>query len=207
MDPCFSSIFKSGNFQNPFAMMNSLAELYFRFKRFVLLVQTKKVISMNYGSSTSCWKPWRSVRFDLILTMRDIYINSNLNPLTKFTSSSRSTDLKDILPWNISQMITKTIPISTRIVISYAIKRGILFWVYWKANENWDNNMIRISQWKESHCKTNTSIRWKKLIQKSMTERARVRDPSRKVNHLSNVIWDRKSISEFTRSISSSRIG
>ena len=30
-----------------------LSELYFRFRRFVLLVQTKKVISMNYGSSTS----------------------------------------------------------------------------------------------------------------------------------------------------------
>ena len=30
-----------------------LSELYFRFSRFSLLVQTKKVISMNYGSSTS----------------------------------------------------------------------------------------------------------------------------------------------------------
>ena len=85
------------------------------------------MISMNYGSSTSSWKPWRWVRLDLILTMRDIYINSNLNPLTKFTSSSRSTKLKDILPWNISQMIMKTIPISTRIVISYAMKWGIPF--------------------------------------------------------------------------------
>ena len=34
--------------------------------------------------------------------MRDIYIytyiNSNLNPLTKFTNSSRNTELKNILP-------------------------------------------------------------------------------------------------------------
>ena len=37
-----------------------------------------------------------------ILTMRDIYINSNPNPPAKFTSSSRSTEFKDILPWNIS---------------------------------------------------------------------------------------------------------
>ena len=58
------------------------------------------------------------------LTMRDIYINSNLNSLSKFTSS-RSTEFKDILPWNISQMITKTIPISTRIVIRHAMKQGI----------------------------------------------------------------------------------
>ena len=59
--------------------------------------------------------------------MRDIYINSNLNPLPKFTGSSRSTEFKDILPWNISEMITKTVPISARIVISYLMKQGILF--------------------------------------------------------------------------------
>ena len=106
----------------------------------------KKSISMTYGSSTSSWKPWRWVRFDLILTMRDIYINSNLNPLTKFTSSnSRSTEFKYILPWNIYQMITKTIPISARIAISYAMKWSILLWVCCKVNINWDNNMIRIS--------------------------------------------------------------
>ena len=50
----------------------------------------KKVISMNYDSSTRSWKPWRWVSFDLILMMRDIYIIFSLNPLTKFTSS-RST--------------------------------------------------------------------------------------------------------------------
>ena len=32
-------------------------------------------------------------------------------------------------------------------------------------------------------------------------------NPSRKVNHLSKVVWDRKIITEFTRSISSTRIG
>ena len=156
---CFSSICKFGSFKNPFATITSLSELYFTFRRFILLVQTKKMISMNYGSSTSCWKPWGWVRLNLILTMRDIYINSNLNPLTKFTSSSRSTEFKDILLWNISQMIMKTIPISSRIVISYAIKWDILFWVYWKVNGNWDNNMIRILQWRESQCRTNTSVR------------------------------------------------
>ena len=64
---------------------------------------------------------------NLILTMRDIYINSNLNPGIKFTNSSRSIEFKDILPWNIPQMIMKTIPISTRIVVSYVIKQGIPF--------------------------------------------------------------------------------
>ena len=42
-----------GSFKNPFAAITSLSELYFRIRRFILLVQTKKVISMNYGSSTS----------------------------------------------------------------------------------------------------------------------------------------------------------
>ena len=121
---CFISICKFVSFKNLFAMITSLPKLYFRI-RLILLVQTKKVISINYGSSTSSWKPQRWVRLDLIFSMRDIYISSNLNPLTKFTSSSRSTKFKDIFPWNISQMITKTIPISTRIVISYVMKRGI----------------------------------------------------------------------------------
>ena len=66
------------------------------------------------------------MRLDLIFSMRDKCINFNLNPLRKFMSSSRSTKFKDILPWNISLMITKTIPISIGIVISYVMKGGIL---------------------------------------------------------------------------------
>ena len=53
MDSCFISICKFGSFKNPFAMITSLSELYLRIRRFFSLVQTKKVISMNYGSSTS----------------------------------------------------------------------------------------------------------------------------------------------------------
>ena len=106
---------------------------------------------MNYSSSRSTWKLWRWVRVDLILSMRDIYINSNLNQLTKFTSSSRSTDFKNILTWNISQIITKTVPISTRIVKSNERRWGIPLWISWKININWDNNMIRISQRRENH--------------------------------------------------------
>ena len=62
------------------------------------------------------------MRLNLILRMRDIYINFNLNSLTKFTSSSTSTEFKNILLWNISQMITKTVPMSMRIVKSYTMK-------------------------------------------------------------------------------------
>ena len=140
-----------------------LAWLYFRIRRFIILLQTKKMISVNYGSSTSSWKPWWWVRFELIFPMRDICINSSLN--TEFTKSSRSTKFKYILPWNISQMITKNVPISKRIVISYSIKWRIPLWSQWKLR----HNMIRSSQWRQSHCRTNTSIRRKKKIQKSRT--------------------------------------
>ena len=46
---CFSSICKYGSFKNPFASITILPELYFRFR-----IITKKMISMNYGSSTTC---------------------------------------------------------------------------------------------------------------------------------------------------------
>ena len=50
---CFISTCKFGSFKNPFAMITSLSELYFRFRRSVLLLQKKIVIFMNYGSSTT----------------------------------------------------------------------------------------------------------------------------------------------------------
>ena len=167
---CSISICKFGSFKNPFAKINSLSEIYFRSRRFIQSVQTKtgKVISMNYCSSTSSWKPWRYVRVNLIIMMRDTSINSNLNPLTKFTSG-RSTKLKGIFPsWNISRMTTKTVPISTRIAISYTMKRGIPFWVWQKVNGNWDNNLIRILQWRERNIRKNISVRRQK---KSKTAR------------------------------------
>ena len=122
------------------------------------------MISMNYGCSTSSWKPWRWVRLDLILKMRDIYINSNFNhSQNSLAAAIEAPEFKNILPWIISQMIITIIPISTRTVISYAMKLGIPFWVWQKVNGNWDNNMIRISQFRESHCRTHTGVkRYKK---------------------------------------------
>ena len=56
-----------------------------------------------------------------------------VNPLIKFTYGSASTEFKDILPW-------KTVPISTKIVKSYAIKRGIPFWIWQKLRQQRDKN-------------------------------------------------------------------
>ena len=135
---------KFGSFKSPLGTITSLSKLYFRFRKFILLVQTEKVISMAMVAAQAAEN--HGDEWGLLLRMMHIYINFNLISLTKFLSSSGSTEFKDILPWNIFQMITKTIPISTRI----DMKQGILFWVYWKVNENWDNNMIRISQWREA---------------------------------------------------------
>ena len=164
----------------------------------------KKVISINYGSSTSSWKPWRWVRLDLIFSMRGIYINSNLNPLAAFASSSRSTKAKDILPWNISQMIRKTVQIRTRIVLSYAMKRA--------SRCEFDGKSKTTATWSEFPNVGKAIVEQmlasrKKEIQKIRTVTITVRDLSRKVNHLSNGIWDGKILSEFTRSIISTKIG
>ena len=74
---CFISICKFDGFKTFFAMITSLCELYFRFRRYILLVKMKRVISMSYGSSKSRWKPQRRLRLDLIFTIRDTYINPN----------------------------------------------------------------------------------------------------------------------------------
>ena len=64
-----------------------------------------------------------------MFTMRYIYISCGMNPLRKLFSSNGNIEFKDIFPWEISQMIMKTVQISTKIVISQAMKPDIPFWV------------------------------------------------------------------------------
>ena len=135
-------------------------------------------------------------------------IETKIKPL--FLISYFSLSKKRMALWvhglYISQMIAKIIPISTRVVISCSMKSGIPFWIWSKFNESCDNNMIWISQWTGSHCRTNTRVWRNKSVKKSRTVKVTVRDESRKVNHLSRTVWDRRIITEFTWSISSSRI-
>ena len=100
---CFISICKCGGVKKPFATITSLSELYFRIRKFMLLVQTKNFYEL--------WQQHKQLK---TMEMSEatwyflwgiLYINSNLT-LTKFTSSSsRSTKLKNILPWKISIVI------------------------------------------------------------------------------------------------------
>ena len=158
---------------------------------------------MNYCSSTSSWKPWRWMRLDLIFSMWYIYVDSSLNRLTKFSSSSRSTMFKDILPWNISQMITKTFPINTRTAISYVLKWGILSWIIWKVNENWETTWSEFLNGGKAIVEQILASEERNKFKRALLWES-VWDPSRKVNQLSKVIWD---ITEFTRSISFIKIG
>ena len=157
---CFISICKFFSFKNPFARITSLSELCFRFRRFILLAQTSKQkknfyelwqeqkIAENHGDQ---WGFTRYLQWGICKS------------IPTWTSSSRSAKFKDILPWNISQMITKTAPMSMRIFISSAMKQDILLWWVWqKVNGNWNDKMIRIPQWRENHCRTNTNIKRKK---------------------------------------------
>ena len=139
---------------------------------------------MCYNSSTNSWKPWRCTRCNLIFTVRDMFINFNLDSLTW---SSRSTQFKDTLPWNISQMITKTILINARIVIRCAMKSGIPFGVLMKVKGNLGKN-IRICQLRGNDCSTSDSseeISQSKRV--GLWESLGIRGRSGKVNHLAKV--------------------
>ena len=70
---CFISKCKFDSFKNTFAMITSLSELNFRFRRFVLLLQMRKVISMaetseNHGDYRGLISYLWCVIYALILT-------------------------------------------------------------------------------------------------------------------------------------------
>ena len=128
-------------------MITRLFELYFRSRRFIFLIQTKKRILWTMAAA----QPAENHEDEK--TWPDIYNERNMHQfqLTKFSFSSKNTLFKAVFPWNISQMITKTVPISTRITISCAVKRCIHFWLWKKKKENGENSMIKISQRRKVH--------------------------------------------------------
>ena len=141
-----------------------------------LLQQLVASVNFTLDSDLFCWYKWKNW---FLWFMAAVQAGKNLGGLTQYLwwgmytsipnwthpqnslAAAKALEFKDILPWNIFEMIMKTAPISTSIVTSYAVNWGISFWVCWKVNGNWDNCMIRISQWRESHCRTSTSFRRK----------------------------------------------
>lgn len=122
----------------------------------------RKVIpNETKGGSTSNWNPRGWIRLDLIFMTRDIYINFNLDPITKFSTSKKSTEFKDDLLCYIPQMIMKTIPITTRIVISYTGNGVSCFEIDRKMETKWSEFPSRA----KAIAGKNTTIR-KKINQK-----------------------------------------
>ena len=68
-------------------MITSLSELYFRFRRFILLAQTKKVIPMNF-------------RPDLILLMRNIWKIFQMEDLSNDQKDSLNQHENILKQWN-----------------------------------------------------------------------------------------------------------
>ena len=104
---CFISICKFGRFKNLFITISSLPELYFWFRRFMLLVQQKKVIFMNYGNSTSSWKPWRWVIFTMtwylqwpIYTAITTWTHPQNSPAAEETLSLKISSYGTSLKWS-----------------------------------------------------------------------------------------------------------
>ena len=96
-------------------MISNLFELNFRCRLYY---------SVGENKNSDFYELWQQHKQLKIMEMSeawpDIYDDEYI--LITFFSSSRSTKFKNILPWNISQMIMKAIPSSTRIIMSYEIK-------------------------------------------------------------------------------------
>ena len=69
------------------------------------------------------------------------------------------------------------------LVISFAMKQDIVFWVYWKVNGNWENNMSRIFQWREAIVEQIPALGERSKFKRAGL-RVTVRDPSRKVHQI-----------------------
>ena len=114
---CFIIIHEFSHFRNSLTTVASLPQFTLYQIYLFCVVKTKELIFYSHKNL----KLWM---FSMILSLEQyITINSNLNPLTKFRISSRSTQLGYILPYNISDMIS----ISSRLIRSCAIIPSLLW--------------------------------------------------------------------------------
>ena len=135
---------------NTFAMITSLSKHGLQCRRFILLLQAK-AISLSYRSSTGRGKPQIWMRLNLIFLKKDIYINSSLDSVSKVGSSSKSTENKNIPSRDHllkdhgndpNQHNNNQILSNGKVYLPLSL---------WKVNENRDNNMITIPEYKENN--------------------------------------------------------
>ena len=129
---CFSNICRFSIFKDPFATITHLSELYFRFGRSILLVQTNKNLwylwtmaaaqaaENNRNEWGLTWYLWWGIH-----TLVSTWFHSLNSLVAEEALSLRISFHGTSLKW--SRRISQTIPISTRIVMCYVMKRGIPF--------------------------------------------------------------------------------
>ena len=128
---CFISMREFESFKNPFAIITDLSEFHVRCRKSVLLIHTKKVVSMSYCNKTIYWKPWRWMTW---YSRWGIY-----SPILTWTHLQNSAAATEAPSLKISSHVTsvkKSIPIHTRTVTTWAMKRVIPFWVWNKVSWN-----------------------------------------------------------------------
>ena len=173
MNSFFISICKFGSFKNPFEMITSLSKLYFKFIRFILLVQIKKWFLWTIAAAQaaenhedewgSTWYFWWGI-YTSISTWAHSQNSLAAAEALSLKASSHGTSLE----W--SQRLSQ----SAQEVISNAMKWGIQGLIQKEKVDicapqsvhqcrehpvSTPEKMIRIFQWRETHCRTNTSIR------------------------------------------------
>ena len=109
----------------------------------------------------------------------------------KFFSSSKSTEFKNIFPWNISQMIINTVPSSTRIIISYGIKQSIPFQFDRKSMETETATWSELPNWGKAIVEQVLAL--EEIDKYKRAGLWESQSGIRKVNHLSKVIWEQQS--------------
>ena len=92
-----------------------------------------------------------------------------------------------------------------RIVKNYTMKQGIPFWVWQKSMETEATTWLEFSNWGKAIVEQIPASEDRNKS-KRVGLRVTVRDLSRKINHLSKIIWEKKIIRKFTRSIISTRL-
>ena len=102
-------------------------------------------------------------------------------------------------------MISKTTPISMRIIKNQVVQRSITTCVYGKSMETKTTTWSEFINWKDTVEQILGSVK----INKSRCKTVRLKDTyqCRKNSHLCKIVWDREITTGFKRFTSSTRIG
>ena len=143
------------------------------------------------------------MRLNLIFTVRNIHMET-LETLTKSNSTCGSTEFKDVIPSkNDHKHHSNQHENSHKLQNKKGQPLLSLKESQWKLRQQHDQNFL----WKKNYCRKKYQRQKKQTNLMSRAVRVKGSDSSRKLNHLSKAIRDRKTLAALTKSISSTRIG